>query len=100
MRFGRQGGVAHQLGGESKNAVLLNGVGYGGDSNDASYDAFNHNFPNLMLVGRCAALADGDGGVRRSLGGAIEFSIRRATGTLSRISTMPSQAPSRRTWLH
>ena len=68
----------------AKDAVLLNGVGHGGDSNDASYDAFNHNFLNLMLVGRCAALADGDGGVRRSLGGAIGFSIRRATVVTSR----------------
>jgi len=70
IRFGGQGGVTH------KDAVLLNGVGHGGDSNDASYDAFNHNFLSLMLAG--------DGCVRRSLGGAIGFSIRRATVVTSR----------------
>ena len=36
----------------AQNAVLLNGVGYGGDGhNAASSDASNHNFRTLMLPG-------------------------------------------------
>src|SRR5262245_53560891 len=36
----------------AQNAALLNGVGYDGDNNDASCDAFNHNLWTLMLPGR------------------------------------------------
>ena len=63
IQFGRQGGVTHQLGGESQNAVCLNGPGHDGDGPDAaSSDASNHNFRTLMLAGRWSALAGGDGG--------------------------------------
>jgi len=36
------------------NAILRNGVGYDGDSNDANYDAFNHNFLTMSLAGPVA----------------------------------------------
>ena len=39
--------------------------------NDASYDAYNHNFLNLMLVGRWSALAGGDGGTDSTNHGVI-----------------------------